>query len=174
MIMGTLVNFEVKKLPELKLIGKELRHGMEALMKGDNPLPAFWDECFGAAIFAPLEAQAAQVYDPSYLGVMLDWARGDGMFSYVIGMLMLPGAEVPEGYYCATLAETDAAIGYIRGKDTADVCSNAHELTERALKEKGLQCDGMAWSMELYNCPRFTTPDENGDIVLDYYIPLSR
>lgn len=172
--MGVLIDFEVKSLPQLKLVGKELRHSMEAQMKGDNPLPGFWGECFGEDAFAPLEAQADQVYDPSYVGVMIDWARGDGMFSYVVGMLMKPDAVVPEGYYSVMLDETHAAVGYIRGKDTADVCDNAHELTEAALKEKGLNCDGMAWSMELYNCPRFTTPDADGNIVLDYYIPLNR
>ena len=50
----------------------------------------------------------------------------------------------------------------------------AHELTNKAMEEKGYINDGFAWSMELYNCPRFTTPDEQGRIILDYYIPCRK
>lgn len=171
--MGALINFEVKKLPRVKLLGKELRYGMDALMRGDNPLPGFWDKCFAEDAFAPLEAQGAQVYDPSYVGVMTDWDRGDGDFSYIVGMLMREDTLAPEGYYSKLLEPAEIAVGYIQGKDTQDVCGNAHELTEQALKEKGYRCDGMAWSAEVYNCPRFTEADADGNIVLDYYIPLS-
>jgi predicted transcriptional regulator YdeE len=170
--MGELIKFEVKKLPNLKLVGKELRYNMEAHMKGDNRIPAFWDKCFEDGIFSLLEKQADFVYDNSYVGVMLDWDKGDGDFSYIVGMLMKDGASVTEGYVCRDIEETDVAIGWIKGKNTADVCSAAHPLTEKAIKENGYKCEQMKWCMELYNCPRFSQPDENGDIVLDYYIPV--
>ncbi len=171
--MGELVKLEVKRLPKLKLVGKELRYNMEAHMKGDNRIPAFWDKCFSDDTFSILEKQENYVYDNSYVGVMLDWDKGDGDFSYIIGMLMKDGLSVPEGYYCIDLDEADVAIGWIKGKDTADVCSSAHSLTEQALNAEGYSCDKMKWCMELYNCPRFTTPDTNGDIILDYYIPIN-
>lgn len=171
--MGELVNFEISRLPKLKLVGKELRYNMEAHMKGDNRIPAFWDKCFADDIFSLLEKQADYVYDDAYVGVMLDWDKGDGDFSYIAGMLMKEGAAVPDGYCSRELEETEAAIGWVRGKNVADVCSCAHLLTENAVKEKGYSCDQMKWCMELYNCPRFTAPDENGDIILDYYIPVS-
>ncbi|MDR1705606.1 MAG: GyrI-like domain-containing protein [Clostridiales bacterium] len=170
--MGTLIKFDIKEMPDVMVMGKELRHSMKEQMEGNNPLPGFWERCFADGTFSALEAQKGCVYDDSYVGVMLDWDRGDGNFSYVIGMLMNRNAELPQGYAGYKLDATKAAVGWVQGKDTADVCSNAHELTERALKEKGYKCDAMKWSMELYNCPRFTTPDGNGDIILDYYIPL--
>ncbi|MBL4935063.1 GyrI-like domain-containing protein [Clostridium sp. YIM B02515] len=170
--MGELIKLEVKKLPRLKLIGKELRYNMEVHMKGDNRIPSFWDKCFADNTFSPLENQPDFVYDNSYVGVMLDWDKGDGDFSYIVAMLMKDGVSVPDGYFCRDIEETDVAIGWIKGKNTADVCSIAHSLTEQALKKKGYKCDKMKWFTELYNCPRFTTPDENGDIILDYYIPI--
>ncbi len=170
--MPELIRFEIAKLPEVLLIGKEIRHNMHEQMQGTNPLPAFWDRCFAENAFDPLEAQADFVYDASYVGVMIDWERGDGNFSYIVGMLMKAGAKVPDGYYGKTIPATDVAIGWIRGKSVPEVCAVAHESTERALREKGRACDGIKWCMELYNCPRFTEPDENGDIILDYYIPL--
>ncbi len=171
--MSELIKFEVKRLPGIKLVGKELRYNMEAHMKGDNRIPAFWDKSFSDGIFSLLEEQTDFIFDSAYVGVMIDWDKGDGDFSYIVGMLMKDGVAVPEGYYYKDIEETDVAIGWIKGKDTADVCSSAHSLTEQAIKENGYNCDKMKWSMELYNCPRFTTPDENGDIILDYYIPIN-
>jgi predicted transcriptional regulator YdeE len=170
--MGELIKFEVKKLPGLKLVGKELRYNMEAHMKGDNRIPAFWEKCFEDGTFSLLEKQVDFVYDNSHVGIMMDWDKGDGDFSYIVGMLMKDGVSLPEGYICRDIKETDVAIGWIKGENTADVCSVAHPLTEKAIKENGYKCEQMKWCMELYNCPRFTQPDENGDIVLDYYIPV--
>ena len=171
--MGELIKFDVKRLPKLMLVGKELRYNMEAHMKGDNRMPAFWDKCFVDEIFSLLEKQTDFVYDNAYVGVMIDWDKGDGDFSYIVGMLMKEGVSVPNGYYNRDIEETDVAIGWIKGKNVADVCSSAHSQTEQALKEKGYRCDKMKWCMELYNCPRFTTPDGDGNIILDYYIPIT-
>ncbi len=171
--MSELIKFEVKRLPSIKLVGKDLRYNMEAHMKGDNQIPAFWDKCFTDEIFSLLEEQTNFIYDSAYVGVMIDWDKGDGDFSYIVGMLMKDGVSVPEGYYYKDIEETDVAIGWIKGKNTEDVCSSAHSLTEQAINENGYKCDKMNWCMELYNCPRYTTPDENGDIILDYYIPIN-
>ncbi len=170
--MGKLIKFEMSELPDVLLIGKEIRHSMEEQMKGNNPLPAFWDRCFGDGTFHVLEKQSDFIHDSAYVGVMIDWDKGDGNFSYVVGMLMKTGADVPQGFKSRKINATKVAIGWIQGKDTPDVCSKAHEYTEQALKAEGYECNKMKWCMELYNCPRFTTPDENGEIILDYYIPV--
>jgi len=170
--MAELIHFETKELPDLVVIGKEIRYSMEKLMQGDNPLPKFWGTCFEEGIFGALESQAEHVFDDSYVGFMTDWDLGDGDFSYVVGMMMKEGAQIPDGYAVKKLPACKAAVGWIRGDDTADVCSAAHEMTVGALKEKGHQCETMRWSMELYNCPRFTTPDNEGKITLDYYVPV--
>jgi predicted transcriptional regulator YdeE len=145
---------------------------MEKLMQGDNRLGALWDKCFAENTFAALESQVEHVFDPSYVGFMTDWDLGDGDFSYIVGMMMKDGAQIPDGYIVKKLPACKAGVGWIRGDDVRDVCSNAHEQTTSALKGHGRQCETMRWCMELYNCPRFTTPDENGKITLDYYIPL--
>lgn len=170
--MGRLINFEVAELPKLYVVGRELRYSMEALMGGDNRIPALWSTCFTDDTFSKLENQNELVFDASYVGVMTDWDKGDGDFSYICGMLMKEGVTVPNGYTAHEIEATRVAIAQIKGSDTADVCSNAHELTEKKLKDEGHSCDKMKWSMEFYNCPRYTEPDENGEIILDYYIPI--
>jgi len=42
----------------------------------------------------------------------------------------------------------------------------------QALTSLGYTNNDMTWCMELYNCPRFTEPDAQGNIILDYYIPI--
>ena len=170
--MGRLVKFEIGDIPDILLVGKEIRHNMEEQMKGNNPLPGFWDKCFSEGIFEPLEKQESSIFDDAYVGIMTDWATGDGCFSYIVGMLMKPDAIVPQGFISRKIKAVKAGIGWIQGKDVSDVCSNAHELTEQKLKADGHSCEKMSWCMEFYNCPRFTTPDGNGEIILDYYIPL--
>jgi predicted transcriptional regulator YdeE len=170
--MAELVYFEVKDFPAVKLIGKELRYSMAIHMQGENRIPAFWEQCFSDGTFTQLEAQRDQMLDDSAVGVMLDWDKGDGEFSYICGILMKAGAIVPDGYIFRDLPASKVAVAWVKGKDTMDVASSAHVMTEQKLKEKGYTNDRMSWSMELYNCPRFTNPDENGKIVLDYYIPV--
>lgn len=170
--MGRIINFEVVDMPKVYVVGKELRYSMEALMKGDNRISDLWNQCFAEELFSLLEKQKDYIYDPSYVGVMTDWDKGDGDFSYICGMLMNKGVAIPDGCVMREMNAAKVAVAQIKGKDAGDVCSNAHELTEQKLKVEGYTCDNMKWCMEFYNCPRFTVPDENGEIILDYYIPL--
>ena len=170
--MAELVRFEIISFPAMKLIGKEIRYSMAVHMQGDNRIPGFWDKCFNDGTFTWLEAQKDFIYDPAYVDVMLDWDKGDGEFSTIVGMLMKNGASVPDGCVTRDLPASKVAVGWVRGKDTMDCCAAAHQLTEQKLRADGYTNDKMTWCMELYNCPRFTTPDDNGDIILDYYIPL--
>ncbi len=170
--MAKLIKFEVVELPKIYVIGKELRYSMDAHMKGDNRIGALWNQCFAEELFTTLEKQADFIFDPAYVGVMLDWGKGDGDFSYVCGMLFKEGASVPEGCVIKEIDATKAAVSWIQGKDINDICSQAHEMTQKKMREQNLPCDQTTWCMEFYNCPRYTTPDENGEIILDYYIPV--
>ncbi len=170
--MAELIKFEVKELPKLCVIGKELRYNMEELMKGNNPIGPFWTKCFADNIFAELEKQEQFIFDKAYVGFMSEWDNSDGNSSYICGIMFKEGAVVPDGFVMKEIQPTKAAVSWIRGKDTADVCIGAHEMTEKAISENGQSSEGLTWCMELYNCPRFTNPDENGEIILDYYIPI--
>jgi predicted transcriptional regulator YdeE len=170
--MAELLNFETTVLPETLVIGKQTRIPMESVKGPENPLPGFWDKCHADGTFQALEAMGDFIYNKDYVGVMLDWDRGDGNFTYVVGMLMKVGAAVPEGFVSYTIGPSKVAFSWIRGENTADACAGAHTLTEMFLEECGLSCENMTWSMELYNCPRYTSPNADGEIIIDYYVPL--
>ena len=170
--MNELVKFEVIKLPKLRIIGKELRYSDAALNHGDNRLPAFWDKCYKERIFAPLEVQAEYLFDASHAGVFLDWYLGDGDFSYVVGMLMKEGATVPEGYFARELPETDVVLCWLKCKSITETRTVPFESTAEAVGKIGRSCASMKWCADLYHNPRSTIPDENGDVIVDCYIPL--
>lgn len=170
--MDDLVRIEVIRLPELYIVGREIRYSDDALNSGDNRLPAFWDACCEEGVFAPLEAQTAHLFHDSPAGVFLDWDLGDGDFSYIVGMLMTEGMAVPEGYAARTLAKTDAALCWIKSRTVLQTRTVPFESTAKAIADIGRSCARMKWCIDLYDRSRSTTPDENGDVIVDCYIPL--
>ncbi len=165
--MSKLIQLEIKSLGEWCVVGKEIK----VQMGMENPIPAFWDKCFADGTFRALEELDDFVLCTDYVGFMCDFQGVDNTFTYICGMMMKPGCPVPDGFVSYPVASSSAAVGWIQGDSTKDVCMTAHEHTAKALEEKGYTNEGFTWSMELYNCPRFTTPDAQGQIILDYYIP---
>jgi hypothetical protein len=49
---------------------------------------------------------------------------------------------------------------------------NAHNLCMTKIFEKEWK-PANSWCFERYNCPRYTTPEENGKVTLDYCVYLS-
>lgn len=47
-----------------------------------------------------------------------------------------------------------------------------HNMCLEELKTHGFLRKEDDWCFERYNCPRFTTPDENGNVILDYGIAI--
>ena len=165
-----LVKFEIIEQPEIVIVGKLIRVNHDDLQAGKNPIPAFWGKCFEEGTFTTLEALANFIHNPAYVGYM------NSDYEYICGMMMKPGVPVPEGFAAHTLEPTKVAVGWIKGKKDNEpaIYANAHTLTEKAMLEKGMKFNSyikLGWCMEVYTCPRFTTPDENGDIILDFYLP---
>lgn len=166
--MAKLVSLQINGLPEVRIMGKAIYPIMD---NNENPIPAFWGKCFNDGTFKKLEELKEHHIDSSYVGWMGDWDTSTGKFTYICGMLMKPGTPIPEGFIYRDVPASTVAIGWIQGLEE-DVYSAAHELTLKAMEEEGYKIDESAsWCMELYNCPRFTEPDENGEVILDYYIP---
>lgn len=155
--MVELVKLEIKQLPAMRVVGKTIRPELGA---NENPIPAFWEKCFGDGTFTTLDGMADNHLDISYVGWMADWTAGDGKFTYICGMLMKEDTPLPDGFESRDVPASTVAVGWIRGpeKETYPV---AHGLTQKALENEGYNVDDAAqWCMELYNCHRFTQPME--------------
>ncbi|MCL2064463.1 MAG: hypothetical protein FWG98_08830 [Candidatus Cloacimonetes bacterium] len=104
---------------------------------------------------------------------LMRW-KGEEPFEYWIGMFMPAGTAVPEGMNYIDFPVLKLGIGWVQG-----VAPNIYFMNgpvyER-LEAEGFQPvaddSGTWWSIERYTCPRFTTPDENGNVILDHVYVL--
>ncbi len=90
-------------------------------------------------------------------------------FEYYIGMLCPIDTSVPEGFEVIEFFNLDLGTCWIYGKENEvhDTSSCKDKLLKSGYKIwKDL--DGAVWSFENCLCPRYTTPDESGNIILDY------
>lgn len=97
--------------------------------------------------------------------------RKDGeLAEYWIGMFTPQGTAVPEGFECVDFPASSLGTCWICGKEWE--VHGAIGQCGPALAEAGIQVradgDGTVWSFENGLCPRFTTPDEKGNVILDY------
>lgn len=134
-----------------------------------------WAEWFDRGLFAPLE-QAAQdpdgFFDGSYIGAMRMTEAG---FEYWIGLFLPQDAPVPAGYGYADLPEEDCALFWVYGDESSGEIygMSAEALCQAELDKRGWMRKDTGWHFERYNCPRFTTPDAQGNVILDYGVPLA-
>jgi len=97
--------------------------------------------------------------------------RKDGEpFEYWIGMFTPTGTKVPDGFQFVDFPESNLGVCWIYGKE-----AETHGLTgdcAQKLNGEGIDImpdkDGAVWSFENCLCPRYTTPDEQGNVILDY------
>lgn len=48
-----------------------------------------------------------------------------------------------------------------------------HNACVKKIEEQGWKVAENSWFFERYQCPRFTTPDEKGNVILDYCFYLA-
>ncbi len=102
-----------------------------------------------------------------YIGVE---RRCEGQpFEYYIGMMTPAKTEAPEGFISIDFEALDLGTCWIYGKEK-EVHQTSHCRGE--LEKNGMTPwkdeNGGVWSFENCLCPRYTTPDEHGNVILDY------
>ena len=152
-----------EKIPNLRFIGKkynEFGHWgdfwqngwfdkIEQAMGGADKILLLWENGGG------------------YVGVE---RRCDGQhFAYYIGMFTPENTEAPEGFVTVDFKGLDLGTCWIYGKenevhDTSQCYAKLTESQMTVWKDES----GAVWSFENCLCPRYTTPDEKGNVILDY------
>jgi len=165
-----LIKFEIKELPDLRVIGKEIIIKMSEFQQ-HNPIPEFWGKCLNDNTFGYLEQELKdQMYSPDYVGYM-QMLNADE-FTNVCGILMKPDAPVPDGYVSYDVKAFTSGVSWIQGTEP-DIYIGEHTLTEPEIDKAGYKYDeSKGFTIEAYNCPRYTQPDENGNRIIDYYVPM--
>jgi hypothetical protein len=166
--MAEITKIYKQEMPAVRLIG--MKYGDEDRV--DGGFGSQWGEWFEKGRFDKLEAlNPTQFFEDSgaYIGLMR-WKK-DEPFQYWIGMFFPAGTDLPEGFAGVDFSASTIGVAWLYGKD-GEVYAQEH-VCAKALGEQGMSVasdvnDADAWwFFERYVCPRFTEPDEKGNITLD-------
>lgn len=171
--MVEIVKTYKQSVPALRFIGK--KYGDADRVNGT--FGAKWDEWFRNGWFDILEKlvdDTKQTYEDgdAYIGLMR-WKENEP-FEYWMGMFMPINTTVPEEFEYIDFPKKELGVCWIYGKESEVFCQDGK--CDKKLEAQGLKMaadeQGAVWWFERYVCPRFTTPDEKGNIILDscYYI----
>ena len=160
-----IVRIEREDAPALRFIGKKYA--------ADVNFGAMWGQWWGNGWFDALdrlEGRAALNQD-SYCAAK---RIVNGELEYWIGMFFDPATEAPEGYESANMPPMRYAVCYLRDRENSPELTSfeTHNRCLEALAEQGFQRKEDDWCFERYQCPRYTTPDEEGRVILDYGIAI--
>jgi len=154
-------------VPTLRFIGK--KYGDNDRI--DGGFGKYWGDWFQNGWFDVIvkERNLKSMYEDgdAYIGLMR-WKEGEP-FQYWIGVFMPENTSVPDGYGYYDFPKSTLGVCWVKGNEgevymQEEKCANklgeeGHEI----IKDK----EDAYWFFERYGCPRFTTPDENGKIILD-------
>ena len=155
-----IVDFKQESCQKARFIGKRY---------ADAPN---WGEWWENGWFDILE-QLPQlpINDGAYLGAK---RIVNGELEYWIGMLFEADTKVPEVFDFADFEPMTYAVYFLYGNEQNGELFGLtpHNMCLEDLKARGLTRLEDNWCIERCNCPRFTTPDEHGNVVLDYLISI--
>ena len=167
--MAKIMNAYRQSVPAMRFIGKKYSDKDRI----DGSFGAKWGEWFGNDWFRVIEKQidvdVKEIYEDgdAYIGLMR-WKEGEP-FEYWIGMFTPESTPVPEDFSYVDFPRSELGVCWVYGKES-DVYCNEDKCAAR-LQEMGHKIisaeNGAFWFFERYGCPRFTTPDTEGNIILD-------
>lgn len=153
-------------LPAVKLVGK--RFTREGMSEGET-FAGQWQQAHRDGWFDTLKGcKGIAGVSESRLGAMRLVGTSGG-FEYWIGAFMAPDTQVPDGFESADIPAGEVGVCWLCGSDKNGELygQQASDLCMAALTEKGWRFSETNWFFERYNCPRFTQPDQDGNVILD-------
>ncbi len=160
-----------QRFPERIFIGKKF--GDEDRVNGN--FGSEWGNFFERGDFDTLEGAAKSSLNEgfedggAYIGLMR-YREGEP-FEYWIGMFMPPDTPVPDGFDSHVFPEGEIGVGWLYGSEAGGELYGHESDVAMKLSEEGIPIKndehGACWFFERYACPRYTTPDEAGNVTLD-------
>ncbi|MCL2046049.1 MAG: hypothetical protein FWG88_06650 [Oscillospiraceae bacterium] len=167
--MSEITNVYRQDVGPLRFIGKKYGD----VDRVDGAFSNKWEEWFANAWFEELEKILGEKLiedyadNDAYIGLMRH-KEGEA-FEYWIGMFMPPNTAVPEGFEFSDFPESSLGVCWVYGNEGEVYMQEAR--CAKKLEEEGYELiadeQGAIWFFERYGCPRFTEPDEKGNVTLD-------
>ncbi len=162
--MAEIIKVYREEVPAMRFIGKKY--------EGFGP---WWGEWFACGWFDRIEQAMG---DPEAIRRL--WPDGGGYvglerhadgqpFEYWIGMFTPADTSVPEGFACVDFPAAALGVCWLYGPEDAvhDACPCRPRLESEGMR-LWTDARGGRWSFENCLCPRYTTPDAQGNVILDY------
>lgn len=160
--MAKIINVLNENLSDVVFIGRKY-YG-----KNTN-IPGLWQQWFSEGLFNKLDNLSI---DDSYIGLMKWDPKHMDEYEYWIGVFTNKNTNCVEGYETLEIPNSKLLTFYIKGEDNPELYALEGECFKR-IKESNLTIineKGFSYAFERYNCCRFTKPDENNEVILDYCI----
>ncbi len=135
----------------------------------------WWGEWFANGWFEQIENAMGgidsiiKIWESGGGYVGLERHADNAPFEYWIGMFTPADTPVPEGFLSVDFPAGSLGTCWIYGKE-----AEVHDTSgcRPALLGEGFELwrdsDGVVWSFENCQCPRYTTPDAEGNVIMDY------
>ena len=133
---------------------------------------ANWEEWWSNNWFDVLEAiPGLPINDNGYIGAV---HVVDGTPEYWIGMFFPIDTDIPSDFEYIDIEPLHYAVFYLYGSENSSefYTMETHAMCLEELKAHNLKRKEDDWCFERYNCPRFTTPDAEGNVILDYAVSI--
>jgi len=167
-------NCYIERFPKLRLIGKKYTHDERV----NGWFGEQWNVWLKNGWFRFLEkyAKYADESNKGPLGLVVV-NPNTKEYVYWIGLLFPPDTNPPEGFSYIDLPEARIGIVWVYGSDhtneifgkVAIEMASDHLINEgKGKPSTNVLGPGTLIFFERYNIPRYTNPDEKGNVILDY------
>lgn len=157
---------------------KTFRESIPAMRFIGKKYPGFggwWGEWFANGWFDKVEQAMGgtdailKIWENGAGYVGLECRSEEAPFAYWIGMFTPAGTAVPDGFDYIDFPAVGLGTCWIYGKEQEvhDTSGCRPAITASGMK-LWTDAEGAVWSFENCLCPRYTTPDGQGNIILDY------
>jgi hypothetical protein len=158
-----------QEIPALRFMGKKYSDTDRV----NGTFGKHWTDWFQNGWFNPIEKQingsTKTMYEDGGAYIGLEKYKEGEPFEYWIGMFMPKDTPVPEGYVFHDFPKGSLGVCWVYGRE-GEVFMQEENCMKK-LEKEGCQFlpdeNGFQWSFERYGCPRYTDPDEKGNIILD-------
>lgn len=162
--MAEIIKVFREEIPAMRFIGKKY-HDYGG-----------WGEWFANGWFDVVESSMGgtgkilEIWENGGAYVGLECRKNGELLEYWIGMFTPENTEVPEGFCYLDFPKSSLGTCWIYGREEEvhGAAAGCPEALRKAGMEPGVDENGIGRSFENCLCPRFTTPDDKGNIILDY------
>jgi len=174
--MYEIIKVYTQSIDSLKFIGKKYDNADRT--NGTFEVASKWSEWFQNGWFDIIENKINSNPDDTYedrgayIGLLRNKSKES--FQYWIGMFLPENTETPKGFAHINFPKSEIGVCWVYGKeehismnDSLDIFNQCKERLEKDGMTHVHDRDNVCWAFERYARPRFSTPDEKGNVILD-------